>query len=265
MRLCRFGPVGHERPGIVDDEGVRRDCSSVVEDWASPTLVALPELPPELPAVDPDARWGPCVARPGKIVCIGLNYEDHAAEAELALPAEPVFFLKATTALCGPYDDIVLPAGSEKVDWEAELAFVVGSDGAIVGYAAANDISERHLQLETNAGQWTKGKSCDSFFPLGPVLNTAIDPRSLAIALDVNGTRRQDSSTRAMVFDCRQIADYLARFMTLEPGDVVSTGTPAGVGFSRTPPVFLAEGDLVTLSIEGLGEQRQRCRWASSP
>jgi 2-keto-4-pentenoate hydratase/2-oxohepta-3-ene-1,7-dioic acid hydratase in catechol pathway len=215
-------------------------------------------------------RLGPCVCRPSKIVCIGLNYADHARETGAAIPTEPVIFFKASTALCGPDDDLVLPRGSEKTDWEVELAVVIGrraryvpvEDAArhVAGYALHNDYSERQDQLE-RGGNWSKGKSHDTFAPLGPYLATpdeVPDPHALGLWLSVNGTKRQDSSTREMVFQVPALVSYLSRFMTLLPGDVISTGTPPGVGLGLKPPVYLRDGDVVELGIEGLGRQRQR-------
>jgi 2-keto-4-pentenoate hydratase/2-oxohepta-3-ene-1,7-dioic acid hydratase in catechol pathway len=229
----------------------------------------------ELPMVDPDVRLGPCVAAVGKIVCIGLNYSDHAAEAGMAVPAEPLVFLKSTTAISGPNDDVVMPRGSQKSDWEVELGIVIGARASYVsldeaiacvaGYCIVNDVSERAFQLE-RGGQFVKGKSCDTFAPLGPWLVTRDEipnPNALPMRLDVNGERQQDGSTANMVFNVPFLVSYLSEFMTLEPGDIITTGTPAGVGMGKKPPVFLKEGDVMELTIEGLGRQRQRVvAWA---
>jgi 2-keto-4-pentenoate hydratase/2-oxohepta-3-ene-1,7-dioic acid hydratase in catechol pathway len=277
MRLIRFGPAGSERPGVLVG-GVRKNCSAHFADWdreffrdsGLAKLAALLANEAPLPDVPSDARWGPPVARPGKIVCIGLNYRDHAAETGATLPTEPLIFMKATTALAGPYDQVLIPRTSEKTDYEIELAVVIGRDarylvsveeasGHIAGYCLANDVSERHFQKE-RGGQMTKGKSCDTFFPLGPWLSTSdeiADPLKLPMRLTVNGQPRQSATTGDMVFGPAMLVHYLSQFMTLEAGDVISTGTPAGVGLGRKPPEFLLAGDVVELSIEGLGNQRQ--------
>ena len=276
MKLLRFGPVGEERPGILDGEGKIRDLSSIVDDIDG-TLLGAAMLDwlrgidlAALPVVSEGVRLGPCVARPGKFVCIGLNYADHAAETGAAIPDEPVVFMKATSALSGPDDPIIRPRGSEKLDWEVELAFVVGApcryvdeaaaSRAIAGYFICNDVSERAFQLE-RGGQWDKGKGCDSFGPIGPWLVTAdeiADPLDLAMWLDVNGRRYQDGSSHTMIFSPAFLLSYLSRFMSLQPGDIVTTGTPPGVGLGQKPPVYLADGDVVTLGIAGLGTQRQQ-------
>jgi 2-keto-4-pentenoate hydratase/2-oxohepta-3-ene-1,7-dioic acid hydratase in catechol pathway len=223
-----------------------------------------------LPVVEQPVRLGPCVGRVGKIMCIGLNYADHAAETGAKLPAEPVLFMKATSAINGPYDDIRIPRGSSQTDWEAELGVVIGEPAKYVseddaldyvaGYCVSHDVSERSFQKE-RGGQWTKGKSCDTFGPIGPWLVTkeeVPDPQNLRLWLEVDGVRRQDSSTNNMIFGVRKLASYLSQFMTLQPGDIISTGTPSGVGMGRQPPVFLRPGQTVRLSVEGLGEQQQR-------
>lgn len=276
MKLVRFGPHGRESPGVLVD-GVRRDASGAFRDWdreffesgGIDRLRALLALG-ELPAVQDQERWGAPVARPGKVVCVGLNYVDHARESGVALPAEPVLFLKAPNAVVGPYDTVRIPRGSTKTDYEVELAVVIGRParylaspaGArthIAGYCISNDVSERAFQLE-RGGQWTKGKSCDTFNPLGPFLATTDeipDPQVLSLTLDVNGERRQNGNTSEMACGVERLVWYISQFMSLEGGDVLSTGTPAGVGMGRTPPVFLAPGDVCDLEVTGLGRQRQ--------
>ena len=279
MKLIRFGPPGREKPGVLLRDGTRLDASAPGWDWderffGSDGLLRLAgwarDHAASAPRVDEAERLGPCVARPSKIVCIGLNYADHARETGAKIPDEPVIFFKATTALCGPNDDLVLPRGSVKTDWEVELAVVVGrraryvslEDAAqcVAGYALHNDYSERQDQLE-RGGQWSKGKSQDTYAPLGPFLATVDeipDARSLPMWLTVNGETRQKSGTDQMIFDVPTLVSYLSRFMTLLPGDVISTGTPPGVGLGFDPPVYLKAGDVVELGIEGLGRQRQR-------
>ncbi|WP_419913827.1 fumarylacetoacetate hydrolase family protein [Hoeflea sp.] len=277
MKLLRFGDAGQEKPGMVDAQGVIRDLSSVVDDIAGETLsdAAMARLaaldPATLPAVDASVRLGPCVAGTGKFICIGLNYADHAEESGMDVPPEPVIFMKATSAICGPNDPIIIPRGSEKTDWEVELAVVIGRHAKYVdeadaldyvaGYCLTNDVSERAYQIE-RAGQWTKGKSCDNFGPIGPWLvsrDEVSDPQDLAMWLKVNGTTKQDGSTRTMVYGAAHVVSYLSRFMSLHPGDVISTGTPPGVGMGQKPPSYLKAGDVVELGIEGLGTQRQEC------
>jgi 2-keto-4-pentenoate hydratase/2-oxohepta-3-ene-1,7-dioic acid hydratase in catechol pathway len=279
MRLIRHGAPGAEKPGVLLSDGTRIDASAFGEAWderffAADGLVRLAEWvrreATRAPRLAPDQRLGPCVARPSKIVCIGLNYADHARETKARIPEEPVLFFKATTALCGPDDDLVLPRGSQKTDWEVELAVVIGrraryvsreqAPAHVAGYALHNDYSERQDQLE-RGGQWSKGKSQDGFAPLGPFLATPDeigDPQSLEMRLSVNGQQRQRSSTRQMIFDVPTLVSYISRFMTLLPGDVISTGTPHGVGHAADPPAYLRAGDLVELEIEQLGRQRQR-------
>ena len=276
MKLVRYGPAGEERPGMLDVEGTLRDLSAHVEDIAGATLSpdGLDRLraldPGSLPLVEGSPRIGPCVGRVGKFVCIGLNYADHAAESGLSVPPEPVVFMKATSAIIGPDDDVVLPRGSTKTDWEVELGVVIGSpakyvseDDAphhIAGYCVVNDISEREYQLERH-GTWDKGKGCDTFGPIGPWLVTAdeiADPCDLVMWLEVNGRRFQDGSTATMVYRPAFLVSYLSRFMSLQPGDVISTGTPPGVGMGQKPPSFLRAGDRMQLGVEGLGTQRQR-------
>jgi 2-keto-4-pentenoate hydratase/2-oxohepta-3-ene-1,7-dioic acid hydratase in catechol pathway len=277
MKLVRFGAAGAERPGLIDGRGDLRDLSGHVDDIGPATLgpAVLARLrtldPASLPRLSAQ-RLGVPVSGIGKIVGIGLNYADHAAEAGIPVPSEPVIFLKATSSLTGPDDGIVMPSGGRLLDWEAELGVVIGRRATdiaesealshIAGYCVVNDVSERAFQLE-HGGQWTKGKSADSFCPVGPWLVTADevpDPQGLDIWLEVNGQRRQASNTGRMVFGVAAIVAYLSRFMTLHPGDLIATGTPAGVGFGMKPQCFLARGDTVRLGVAGLGEQRQTVR-----
>lgn len=277
MKLLRYGEPGQERPGILDAEGGIRDLGGEIDDL-SPDTVTMDVLdrlrginPESLPRVDGDPRIGPCVTRPGKFICIGLNYSDHAAESGLAVPETPVLFMKATSALSGPDDPIVIPHGSTKTDWEVELGVVIGRHAKYVeeadaldyvaGYCVINDVSEREFQLE-GTGQWVKGKSCDSFGPTGPWLVTpddVPDPQDLSMWLEVNGHRYQEGSTRTMVFGVAHLVSYVSRYMSMQPGDIISTGTPPGVGLGQKPPVYLKAGDRVSLAIEGLGEQNQLC------
>jgi 5-carboxymethyl-2-hydroxymuconate isomerase len=276
MKLVRYGQPGTERPGILDREGSIRDLGGIVRDidGAALTPHALRELSElqleKLPLVQGTPRLGPCVARPGKFLCIGLNYADHAAETGAAIPSEPIIFMKATSALSGPNDPVIQPRNSNKLDWEVELAFVIGTEcryvdeaagaAAIAGYFVCNDVSEREFQLE-RGGQWDKGKGCDSFGPIGPWLVTADevgDVSNLAMWLEVNGRRYQDGSTRTMIFKPAFLVSYLSQFMSLQPGDIVTTGTPPGVGLGQKPPVYLKVGDEMRLGIQGLGEQRQK-------
>jgi 2-keto-4-pentenoate hydratase/2-oxohepta-3-ene-1,7-dioic acid hydratase in catechol pathway len=279
MKLIRFGLPGAEKPGLVLPDGARVDASAFGSDWDERFLGGdgLARLAAwardhaaRAPGVPDAARLGPCIARPSKIVCIGLNYADHARETGAKVPEEPIIFFKATTAVCGPDDDLVLPRGSVKTDWEVELAVVIGrraryvtreeAPAHVAGYALHNDYSERQDQLE-RGGQWSKGKSHDTFAPLGPFLATPDEVRDvhdLAMWLTVNGQTRQKSRTDQMIFDVPALVSYISRFMTLLPGDVISTGTPAGVGIGFDPPAFLKAGDVVELGIEGLGRQRQR-------
>jgi 2,4-diketo-3-deoxy-L-fuconate hydrolase len=275
MRLLRYGSAGNERPGILDRNGVVRDLSSVVDDIDGAALspMGLARLHAldlrSLPMASDHGRLGPCVSRPGKFICIGLNYADHAAETGAAVPTEPVVFLKATSAVSGPNDDIITPRGSTKLDWEVELALVIGSEcryvdeqtaqAAIAGYCVCNDVSERAFQLE-RGGQWDKGKGCDSFGPIGPWLVTSDEvgeTGSLSMWLEVNGKRFQSGSTQTMIFKPAFLVSYLSHFMSLQPGDIVSTGTPPGVGMGQKPPAYLNIGDTIRLGIERLGEQRQ--------
>ncbi len=277
MKLLRYGDAGAEKPGLLDADGAIRDLSGVVGDidGASLSPEGLAKLAAldvsTLPLVEGNARMGPCVGNVGKFICIGLNYSDHAAETNMPIPEEPVVFMKATSAICGPNDGIEIPRNSEKCDWEVELAVVIGKyakyvDEAdaldyVAGYCAANDVSERAFQLQ--GPQWTKGKSCDTFGPFGPWMVTADevgDPQNIDLWLDVNGTRRQTGNTNTMIFSVAHIVSYLSQHMSLQPGDIISTGTPPGVGAGFKPPVFLSDGDVVTLGLSGLGEQRQVCR-----
>ena len=270
MKFLRYGPPGGERPGVLDASGRIRDLSDMMSDLSGPSLARLGRVDPEaLPRVEGAPRLGVPVAAVGKVICVGLNYADHAAEAGLEPPAEPVVFLKATSALSGPNDPIVLPRGAVSVDWEVELGVVIGrtarsvrEDEAlahVAGYVVFNDLSERAFQLD-RGGQWTKGKSCDGFGPVGPWLvspDEVGDPQRLSMELTVNGETMQRGSTATMIFPVSRILSYLSGFMTLHPGDIVATGTPAGVGMGRTPPRYLRSGDVVEAWIEGLGRQRQ--------
>jgi 2-keto-4-pentenoate hydratase/2-oxohepta-3-ene-1,7-dioic acid hydratase in catechol pathway len=277
MKLLRVGPQGAERPVLLDAQGRYRDLSGLISDCDGaglPDLMAILEDldPATLPQLDPTSRIGPCVGGVGKLICIGLNYADHAAEAGMALPTEPIVFMKATSALCGPHDPLEIPRGSEKTDWEVELGVVIGRRAKYVseaealdyvfGYCVVNDISERALQLE-RGGQWTKGKSHDSFAPIGPWLVTKDEipnPQDVGLALSVNGERYQHGRTTTMVFGVAYLVSYLSQMMTLHPGDIISTGTPPGVGMGQKPPVYLKPGDELIASVEGLGSQRQVCR-----
>jgi 2-keto-4-pentenoate hydratase/2-oxohepta-3-ene-1,7-dioic acid hydratase in catechol pathway len=285
MKLIRIGPVGREVPGVLNNKGERVDVSAFGEDYDEaffgtdgPTRLSrwlagrgrLPQFPET-------ERYGTPIKRPSKIICVGLNYADHARESGVELPAEPVLFFKSTTALCGPNDPLVIPQGSRKTDWEVELAFVIGAVARrvteadafqhVAGYVLHNDYSEREWQLE-RGGQWVKGKSADTFAPFGPWLATpdeVPDPQDLGLWLKLNGRTMQDSSTRQMAFGVATLLSYISRFMTLLPGDVISTGTPPGVGLGQKPPLYLKPGDLVELGIAGLGEQRQEVRAATDP
>ncbi len=274
MKLVRYGARGAEKPGLIAADGSLRDLSSRVRDIDGDLLADLSVLdgldPGTLPKVGGSPRLGACVAGVGKFLCIGLNYSDHAAEAGLPIPSEPVLFMKANSAICGPGDDLIVPRDSVKTDWEVELGVVIGRQGKyideadalqhVAGYCVVNDVSEREFQIERE-GQWTKGKSCDNFGPIGPYLVTrdeVPDPQQLAMWLDVNGERRQEGSTATMIYGVAHLVAYLSRFMTLYPGDLISTGTPPGVGLGMKPPTFLKPGDTVALGIDGLGEQHQR-------
>src|SRR6266850_1952852 len=281
MKLFRFGELGREKPGAILLDSKRLEVSAFGQDYDEHFFATdgikrlegwLTEHADECPVVDEGVRLGPCIVRPSKIICIGLNYARHAAESGLEIPKEPVIFFKSTSALCGPNDDVIIPKGSQKTDWEVELAVIIGKRASyvsreeankyIAGYALHNDYSEREFQLE-RGGQWVKGKSCDTFAPLGPFLATPDeipDVHNLAMWLKVNGETKQSGSTKELVFDVPTLVSYITQFMTLLPGDVISTGTPAGVGLGQKPPRFLAPGDVVELGIEGLGSARQRLR-----
>ena len=276
MKLIRYGPAGHEKPGVIDGDGVIRDLSGVVDDIAGEVLTGqgLTRLravdPSALPVVPGVPRYGAPVGQVGKFICVGLNFSDHAAESGMALPEQPVIFMKATTAIVGANDDVVIPRGAEKTDWEVELGVVIGDIARdvpvsealahVAGYLIVNDVSERAFQLE-HGGQWVKGKSCDTFGPLGPWLVTCdevVDPQNLAMTLSVNGHQYQNGNSRTMVFGVAQLVSYISRYMTLASGDVISTGTPPGVGLGQKPPVYLRPGDVMDVQIERLGSQRQR-------
>ncbi|MDI3335061.1 fumarylacetoacetate hydrolase family protein [Defluviimonas aestuarii] len=278
MKLVRYGAPGVEKPGLIDAEGTLRDLSHHVPDIASATLsdaglAALCGLDPaSLPQVAGNPRLGPCVGAIGKMLCIGLNYSDHAAEAGMKIPENPILFMKANSAIVGPNDDVILPRGSTETDWEIELGVVIGNAAKYVtketaldhvaGYCIVNDVSERQFQTRLS-GQWTKGKSCDTFGPTGPWLVTrdeVPDPQALTMRLDVNGTRRQTGSTATMIFTVAEIIAHLSQLFTLHPGDIISTGTPPGVGMGMKPPLFLKPGDVMELEIDRLGRQRQVVR-----
>jgi 2,4-didehydro-3-deoxy-L-rhamnonate hydrolase len=279
MKLIRFGAVENEKPGVLID-GKRKDLSAHFKDWdrnffrknGLRELADILKKNPTLPDVNENERWGACFARPGKVLCIGLNYSDHAKESGMQLPTEPIVFQKGSNTVVGPYDNIIIPRKSVKTDWEVELGVVIGKDARylhsmeeaeeyIAGYCVSNDVSEREFQLE-RGGQWTKGKSCDNFNPVGPYLLTkdeVKDPHKLAMKLSVNGKQMQNGNTATMVFNCFFVVHYLSQFMTLEAGDFITTGTPPGVGMGQKPPFYLKKGDVVELSIEGLGSQKQVC------
>ena len=279
MKLLRYGPAGQEKPGVLDAQGRVRDLSAVVSDLAGDALLPAPLAKLKLLALDSlplvagtpqqDLRLGPCIARTGKLICIGLNYSDHAAEAGMQVPPEPVVFNKWTSAICGPDDAVQIPRGSTKTDWEVELGVVIGQGGRyieeahamahVAGYCIVNDVSEREYQLE-RSGTWDKGKGCDTFGPLGPWLVTADevpDPQALRLWLEVDGKRYQNGSTATMVYQVPFLISYLSRFMSLQSGDVISTGTPPGVGMGQKPPVYLRAGQTMHLGINGLGTQTQ--------
>ncbi|MEO0618432.1 MAG: fumarylacetoacetate hydrolase family protein [Pseudomonadota bacterium] len=283
MKLLRFGPQGEEKPGLLDDDGTIRDLSGLIDDLGPTTLDAatLARIASQdavaLPAVDGLVRLGPPVAAVGKFICVGLNYSDHAREAGLEVPSEPVLFAKATSCICGPDDPVEKPADSTKLDWEVELAVVIGTPGRNIaeekaldhaaGYTIVNDISERTFQIERQ-GQWIKGKSHDTFGPVGPWLVTRDeidDPQNLDLWLDVNGDARQRGNTRTMVFPVAHCIAYVSRFMSLQVGDILSTGTPPGVGLGMKPPTFLEIGDTITLGVTGLGTQHQTVVAATDP
>jgi 2-keto-4-pentenoate hydratase/2-oxohepta-3-ene-1,7-dioic acid hydratase in catechol pathway len=275
MKLLRYGEAGRERPGVLDADGKIRDISAYMLDVAGDAIDpgALAELSAVdltgLPLVEGNPRIGPCVAGVGKFICIGLNYSDHAAETGATVPSEPIIFMKASSAIVGPDDDLLIPRGSQKTDWEVELGVVIGKRAKYVseaealdyvaGYCVSHDVSERAFQAERQ-GQWTKGKSCDTFGPIGPWLVTkdeVADPQNLSMWLKVNGQTMQDGSSKTMVYGVAHVVSYLSQFMSLHPGDIISTGTPPGVGLGMKPPVFLKAGDVVELGIEGLGQQKQ--------
>lgn len=275
MKFVRYGEPGQECPGLLDDAGRVRDLTGVITDLSGPVLGALPRLEPEgLPLVEGQPRLGPPVAQVGKFIGIGLNYSDHAAEAGLPVPEEPIVFMKATSCICGADDDVILPRGSTHGDWEVELGVVIGKPAAYVseaealdhvaGYCIVNDVSERHFQMH-RSGQWTKGKSADTFGPIGPWLVTPDelpDPQALDLALDLNGERMQTGTTATMIFTVAQIIAHLSELMSLQPGDVIATGTPPGVGMGMKPTRYLAAGDVMELTVSGLGRQRQTVRAA---
>lgn len=276
MKLLRYGPPGAEKPGLLADDGTIRDLSGHVEDIAGEVLTdaglaALRAIDPaSLPVVEGTPRMGPCVGRVGKFICIGLNYSDHAAETGAAVPEQPIVFFKATSAIVGPDDDVIIPKGSEQTDWEVELGVVIGTEARYVseedamnhvaGYCVINDVSERDFQFN-RGGQWVKGKSADTFGPIGPWLVTrdaVPDPQALGMWLEVDGHRYQNGSTATMIFGVAHLVSHLSQFMSLQPGDVISTGTPPGVGLGQKPPVYLQAGQVMRLGIKGLGEQTQR-------
>ncbi len=273
MKLARYGKEQHEKPAIVDRDGNLRDLSAHIKDIDGALLANLSVLDTinidDLPMIEGNNRYGACIAGTGKFICIGLNYSDHAAETGAEVPSEPIVFMKATSAICGPNDNVWIPRASVKTDWEVELGVVIGKTAKYVdekdafdhvaGYCVVNDVSERSYQAERQ-GQWTKGKSCDRFGPIGPYLVTkdeVPEPQNLKMWLDVNGERRQDGSTKTMVYGVAYLVSYLSQFMTLHSGDIIATGTPPGVGLGMKPPQFLKDGDIVELEIEGLGKQRQ--------
>lgn len=276
MKLLRYGKIGQEKPGIIDDDGLIRDLSSVINDVEGKTITpeSLSQLAKidytDLPIVSNKTRIGPCVNKVGKFICIGLNYSDHAKETGAIVPPEPTIFAKFPSAICGPNDPVIIPKGSSKTDWEVELGVIIGQPtkyvseidalNYVAGYCVINDISERSYQLE-RSGQWVKGKSCDNFAPLGPYLvtsETVVDPQNLSLWLEVDGHRYQDGNTKTMVYSVAYLVSYLSQFFTLYPGDIISTGTPPGVGLGQLPePIYLKAGQNMRLGIEGLGEQNQ--------
>jgi 2-keto-4-pentenoate hydratase/2-oxohepta-3-ene-1,7-dioic acid hydratase in catechol pathway len=278
MKLLRYGAPGKEKPGVLDANDKIRDVSGIISDFGGKAL--LPESIErlraidlaDLPSVQGEPRIGPCVSGVGKFVCIGLNYSDHATESGMAVPSEPVIFMKATSAICGPNDDVLIPRGGRKTDWEVELGVVIGKPGKnlaqanalshVAGYCVVNDLSERAFQLE-GTGQWVKGKSADTFGPIGPWLVTRDempDPQNLDLWLEVDGHRYQNGSTRTMIFGVEYLVAYVSRFMSLQTGDIISTGTPPGVGLGQKPPVYLRAGNRIQLGISGLGQQSQMVR-----
>lgn len=276
MKLLRVGPLGQEKPALYDQSGVYRDLSAHIKDLSGDVLndeglAKLRNIDEEsLPILDANIRIGACVGHVGKFICVGLNYSDHAAETGMTLPDEPVLFFKATSAICGPNDDILIPRNSTKTDWEVELGIIIGKEARYVsegtamdhvaGYCVINDVSERSFQLE-RSGQWVKGKSADTFGPIGPWLVTrdeVADPQNLKMWLEVDGHRYQEGSTATMVFGVRHLVSHISQFMSLQAGDVISTGTPPGVGMGQNPQIYLKEGQVMSLGIEGLGKQKQK-------
>jgi 2,4-didehydro-3-deoxy-L-rhamnonate hydrolase len=281
VKLLRYGPKGQEKPGLLDAAGRVRDLSGIVPDIAGDVLtpaglariagIDVGTLPIVAGIPQRDLRLGPCVGQVGKFICIGLNYADHAAESNMPIPVEPVVFAKWTSAIVGPDDDVEIPRGSSRTDWEVELGVVIGKPGRyiaeadamshVAGYCIVNDVSEREVQLERGGGQWDKGKGCDTFGPIGPWLVSADevrDPQDLDLWLEVDGRRFQDGNTRTMVFPVARLVSHLSQFMSLQPGDLISTGTPPGVGLGQKPPKYLVSGQTMRLGIRGLGEQKQR-------
>jgi 2-keto-4-pentenoate hydratase/2-oxohepta-3-ene-1,7-dioic acid hydratase in catechol pathway len=280
MKLIRFGAFGKEKPGVQLEDGTRLDVSTFGMDYNEDFFGSqgieklrkwLNDNESDCPKVGSEIRLGPPLARPSKLVCVGLNYAMHAKEAGMTIPKEPVLFFKSTTAICGPYDEVIIPKNSQKTDWEVELAIVIGKKASyieeteamehIAGYVLHNDISERAFQIEKE-GQWCKGKGCDTFAPLGPFIATSDEiknPNNLDLWLDVNGERLQHSSTSDFIFNVQEVVSYISQFMTLLPGDVISTGTPFGVGLGFNPPRYLSPGDTMELGIEGLGSSKQTC------
>jgi 2,4-diketo-3-deoxy-L-fuconate hydrolase len=276
MKLTRVGALGAERPALIDEKGKLRDLSGVVPDIAGNVLnrKSLENLRRldinSLPLLPQGTRFGAAVGQVGKMICVGLNFKDHAKESGMAYPEQPILFMKATTSICGPNDDVIIPWGSKKTDWEVELGVVIGDVARrvpeeraldyVAGYLVVNDVSEREFQLE-HGGQWVKGKSCDTFGPIGPMVVTTDEiphPQMLSMWLEVNGRRYQNGSTADMIFGVAHLVSYISRYMTLMPGDIISTGTPAGVGLGQRPPTYLEAGDVVELGIDGLGRQRQQ-------
>jgi len=276
MKLLRYRDNNTTKPGIIDNDNNIRDVSSIVKDWTAKTInysifkkILIHNIN-DLPKVSDKVSIAPCIGEVGKFICIGLNYADHAAESGMEVPSEPIVFMKATSAISGPNDDIIIPKNSKKTDWEVELGVIIGKEAKyisehesqdhIAGYCVVNDLSERQFQLE-RLGQWVKGKSCDTFGPIGPYLVTkdeVIDPQQLNLWLELNGKRVQNGSTSTMIFGVNFLISYLSQFMSLQPGDIISTGTPPGVGQGMQPPVFLKQGDVIRLGVEGLGEQNQK-------